>query len=101
VGTVPTRISIISPMPFWPSFDPCAKLTPVQVSTSSARIQNGGGSVPTGASYSALFLITAFISHNRKNAPTKPTSGDNNSDFPMLVAWPQSTPLVPVFGDIN
>ncbi len=39
VGTVPTRMSMISPMPFCPSFDPCAKLTPVHVSTSSARIQ--------------------------------------------------------------
>ena len=31
----PIRISMIRPMPFWPSFEPCAKLTPVQVSTSS------------------------------------------------------------------
>src|ERR1700690_3528792 len=92
---------MISPMPFCPSFDPCAKLTPVQVNTSSARIQNGGGSVPTGASYSALFLITAFISHKSRNAQTNPTIGDSTSDCPIFVACPQSTPLVPVFGDIN
>ena len=53
VGTMPTRISTISPMPFCPSFEPCAKLTPVQVSTSKARIQIGGGFSPSGAWYSA------------------------------------------------
>jgi hypothetical protein len=39
----------MSPMPFWPSFEPWAKLTPVQVNTSSARIQPGGGALPSGA----------------------------------------------------
>ena len=38
VGTVPTRISMIRPMPFCPSLDPCANETPVHVSTSSARM---------------------------------------------------------------
>jgi len=92
---------MIRPMPFWPSFDPWAKLTPVQVRSRRARIQNGGGSVPTGASYKARFLMTAFIRNNRRKAQTNPTIGDNRRDLPMLVAWPQSTPLVPVFGDIN
>ena len=41
---------MMSPMPFCPSFEPCAKLTPVQVSSSRQRIQNGGGAVPSGAS---------------------------------------------------
>ena len=50
VGTVPTRISMMRPIPFCPSFEPCAKLTPVHVSISRERIQNGGGSVPSGAS---------------------------------------------------
>ena len=38
-----------------------------------------------------------------KSSPAQinPTSGESNSDFPMLVAWPQSTPLVPVFTDIS
>src|SRR5208337_2705522 len=88
-------------MPFCPSFEPCAKLTPAEVTHSSPRIQNGGGAAPTGASYNALFLITAFIRNNRRNAQTKPTIGDSKSDFPMFVACPQSTPLVPVFGDIS
>src|ERR1035438_5517795 len=92
---------MIRPMPFCPSFDPCAKLTPVQVNNSSARIQNGGGSVPTGASYNARFLITALINVNRRNAPTNPTSGDSSNDFPIFVACPQSTPLVPVLGESN
>ena len=45
------------PMPFWPSFEPCAKLTPVQVRMSNPRIQNGGGAVPSGATYSSRFGI--------------------------------------------
>ena len=40
---------MINPMPFCPSFEPCAKLTPVQVKTSIDRIQKGGGSLPTGS----------------------------------------------------
>ena len=43
VGTVPIRISMMRPMPFCPSFEPCAKLTPVQVRTSNPRIHAGGG----------------------------------------------------------
>ena len=31
--TVPININIINPMPFWPSFEPWAKLTPVHVNT--------------------------------------------------------------------
>src|ERR1700722_12343548 len=92
---------MISPMPFWPSFDPWKKLTPVQVSISSTRIQNGGGASPTGASYSARFLITAFIKVSSRYAQTNPTIGDNSNDFPIFVACAQSTPLVPVFADIS
>ena len=39
---------MISPIPFWPSLEPCAKLTPVQVQTSRPRIQSGGGCVAGG-----------------------------------------------------
>src|SRR3984957_8403462 len=92
---------MISPMPFCPSFDPWKKLTPVQVNISSTRIQNGGGASPTGASYSARFLITAFIKVSSRYAHTNPTIGDSSRDFPIFVACAQSTPLVPVFGDIN
>jgi hypothetical protein len=49
VGTVPMRISMMSPIPFCPSFEPWKKLTPVQVATISARIGHGGGCLPSGA----------------------------------------------------
>ncbi len=50
VGTTPIRMSMMRPMPFWPSFEPCAKLTPVQVKISSALIHSGGGALDFGAS---------------------------------------------------
>ena len=40
---------MIRPMPFWPSFEPCAKLTPVQVRIRMPRIHNGGGAAPFGS----------------------------------------------------
>ena len=40
---------MMRPMPFWPSLEPWKNETPVQVSTSSARIHNGGGEVVAGA----------------------------------------------------
>src|SRR5262249_44969985 len=46
MGTVPIRISMMSPMPFCPSFEPCANETPVQVSTRMLRIHQGGGVGP-------------------------------------------------------
>ena len=42
------RISITRPMPFCPSFCPCAKLTAHDVKTSSERVPFGGGSLPGG-----------------------------------------------------
>src|SRR5262249_58215793 len=48
-GTVPIKISMISPMPFWPSLEPCANDTPVQVRIRIARIHNGGGAALSGA----------------------------------------------------
>ncbi len=38
----------MSPIPFWPSFEPCAKLTPVQVKIKIARMIAGGGLLPSG-----------------------------------------------------
>src|SRR5713226_9450266 len=92
---------MIRPIPFCPSFDPCAKLTPVQVSTSRARIQKGGGSVPTGASYNFRFLTTAFMAKSKRPATTNPTIGESRSDLPMFRAWAQSTPLVPLLADMS
>src|SRR5271169_3762112 len=89
-------MSMIRPMPFWPSFEPWEKLTPVHVRRSSARIQNGGGAFPSGAWYRRGSEITAFEIKSRTSAPTNPMSGERNSDFPMLAACAQSTPLVAV-----
>jgi hypothetical protein len=36
-------LSMINPIPFWPSFDPWAKLTPVHVRIRMPRIHGGGG----------------------------------------------------------
>ena len=101
MGTVPIRMSMIKPMPFWPSFEPWKKLTPVQVRISKPRIQNGGGSVPSGASYNFLSLTTAFKTMNSVAAIANPKTGESSSDLPMLPACAQSTPLVPDRAFIN
>ena len=77
---------MISPMPFCPSFEPCEKLTPVQVRISSPRIQNGGGSVPTGASYNRLSLITALQRSRSIAAKKKPISGEISRLSPIFSA---------------
>ena len=46
---MPIRISMIRPMPFWPSFEPWAKLTPVQVKISTLRIHRAAAVPPFGA----------------------------------------------------
>src|ERR1700719_598203 len=45
--------------------------------------------------------MTTFISSNNAAANANPKSGESSSDFPMLAACPQSTPLVPERADIN
>src|SRR5580698_7686144 len=92
---------MMRPMPFWPSFDPCANETPVQVRISRLRIQNGGGSLPFGSAYRAGTRTTAFRISSSKPAARKPTSGENSSDLPTPSAWFQSTPLVPLAPCIN
>src|SRR5664279_890354 len=94
-------MSMISPMPFCPSLEPCAKLTPVQVSTNSARIQNGGGASPSGALYSRGSWINTFDSCSSRAATANPMIGENTSDLPIFSAWSQSTPLVAVRAFIN
>src|SRR5580704_17633867 len=101
VGTVPTRISMIRPMPFCPSFDPWPKLTPVQVRTSKQRIQNGGGSVPSGASKRRGSLIRDLEMISNSAAQNNPTIGEINKVLPTFAACAQSTPLVPVFTDMS
>src|SRR5215470_17971374 len=93
---MPIRISMIRPMPFCPSFEPCAKLTAVQVRISTARIQNGGGALPSGGRYRRSFLTMAFKARSNNAAPTNPTSGEIKRDLPTAAACCQSTPLVAV-----
>src|SRR3984885_8242440 len=95
------RISMRSPIPFWPSLEPWAKLTPVQVRTSRPRIQNGGGASPLGASKSRGSLITTLISSNSRAAKTNPTTGEINNARKTVPTCDQSTPEVPVEPDIN
>src|SRR5262249_56217274 len=85
---------MINPMPFCPSLDPCAKLTPVQVRISNERIQNGGGRFPSGERYRAGSRIKYFAASKRRPAKQKPIMGDSSKEYPILVACDQSTPLV-------
>src|ERR1700689_4282773 len=87
---------MIRPMPFWPSLEPWAKDTPVQVSIRMLRIHNGGASLFFGASNSWRFLITTRSASSSSAAAANPTSGESSSDSPILVTCVQSTPLVPL-----
>jgi hypothetical protein len=49
VPATPIRMSMIRPMPFCPSLLPWKNDTPVHVSTSRARMEPGGGFLPSGA----------------------------------------------------
>src|SRR5208283_3279613 len=74
VGTVPIRINMISPMPFCPSFDPCAKLTPEQVKISRARIGQGGGVLPLGEVNSTSALSMTILANTAtRYQPAMPT----------------------------
>lgn len=70
---------MIRPMPFWPSLEPWAKETPVQVRISSPRIHSGGGVLPLGALYSWRFLTNSFSASSSRPANTKPITGDSSS----------------------
>src|ERR1700728_3543612 len=86
---------MMSPMPCCPSLEPWKKLTPVQVSTSRHRIQNGGGASPLGASKRRGSLITNLSKSNRRPERIKPTTGEIRSDRKTLPTCDQSTPEVP------
>src|ERR1700689_4852224 len=87
---------MIRPMPFWPSFEPCAKDTPPQVRISTPRIHQGGAALALGSWYRARFFTSSLSTSSNSAAQTKPTTGESSSDQPTLAAWPQSTPLVPL-----
>src|SRR6202522_1761962 len=98
VGTVPMRMSMIRPMPFWPSLEPWKKLTSVQVRIRMPRIHHGGGWSPLGSPNNAgvTFANTALRMMSRMAASAKPNSGDSSSALPMPAACDQSTPEVPL-----
>ncbi len=83
---------MISPIPFWPSFEPCAKLTPVQVDTSTARIQRGGGRSPGGGSYNSGFWTVLLSSRSRTADRVNPIKGESRSDRPTSPALLQLIP---------
>src|SRR5277367_3798145 len=92
VGTVPMRINMIRPIPFWPSFEPCAKLTPVQVKIRTIRIHQGGGRSPSGAAYSAGMRSSSLDSSSRPPARKKPIKGENTSASAVSATLDQFTP---------
>ena len=92
VGTMPTRMSTINPMPFCPSLEPCAKLTPVQVSTSNPRIHSGGGASPSGARYNAGLRSSARAASSRSAAAAKPSSGEKINALTVSSTFAQLTP---------
>ena len=92
IGAAPIMISMIRPMPFWPSLEPWANETPVQVAISSRRTGHGGGTSPLGASNRALLRITERISNSSSAAPTKPTIGEISSAFAVSASLLQLTP---------
>ena len=91
-GRTPIRISMMSPIPFWPSFEPWAKLTPVQARTSSARTPSGGGrSVGAGACSSGL-RNARRAARRASQATKKPRKGLTTSERSTWPAFAQLTP---------
>jgi hypothetical protein len=71
---------MIRPMPFCPSFEPWAKLTPVQVRIRTPRIHHGGGPVLFGSLYNSGFRATSFNASSRRPDAQKPMSGESSSE---------------------
>ena len=83
---------MISPIPFWPSLEPCAKLTPVQVSVRMLRIHSGGGEPVFGSLYNSGCFNTFLLNRSNSAAPTKPRIGEISSERPTSAALLQFTP---------
>src|SRR6266849_524316 len=89
---MPIRMSMIRPMPFCPSFEPWAKLTPAQVSINTNRIHNGGGVSPLGARYSSGLCTKSLAIRRSRAAPQNPTIGENKREQPTSPAFAQLSP---------
>jgi len=83
---------MISPMPFCPSLEPCAKLTPVHVKISRARTHGEGG-LPGSGSANSSGRRTAYLSKSSISpANTKPITGEISSAATVSWTLPQLTP---------
>ena len=60
---------MIRPMPFWPSFEPCTKLTSVQVRIRIPRIHHGGGWSPFGRR--KLGIADHEFQHHEQTPPAR------------------------------
>src|SRR5262245_34674856 len=89
---MPMRINMMSPIPFCPSFDPWAKLTPVHVSTRMERIHKGGASLDSGAVYSLGERTITFKTRSKIAEHTKPTMGETIKELKTSVVLAQFTP---------
>ena len=89
------RISMTSPTPFCPSFDPCEKLTLVHVKMSTVLIQPGGGASFFGSlkrlSPYDVFLVRLRRMNIRIMVIENPKSGETRSDNPISFAFVQFT----------
>src|SRR5215831_2823273 len=95
-------MSMIRPIPFWPSLDPCAKLTPVQVRTSKPRIHQGGDFPWAAGSYNSRFGIKSLARINSNAEQVKPTIGDTRRAVNTSWVFAQLTPSPKTWpGDIS
>ena len=77
---------MIRPIPFWPSLEPCAKLTPVQVKIRIARMIAGGGLFPSGGWNNSNWRLKIVLTNKNKiAAKAKPIKGENNNALPTLI----------------
>ena len=79
-GRATLRTSINKPIPFWPSLEPWAKLTPVHVTIRRPRTQWGGAFSGSAGSKSPG-VFKNFRKAKRMSAATpKPTIGEISRD---------------------
>ena len=92
-GSRPMRMSMMRPTPFWPSFCPWAKLTPLQVEMRMARIHPGGDlSASAGARMAGNFAKAERARSSSTEATPNPKKGETISDMPTSWTLCQLTP---------
>src|SRR5208283_3118010 len=82
------RIIMISPTPFCPSLDPCDRLTPAEVKTRTARIQDGG-LWSFGGSYNRGSRIQDRHKHSIPAARRNPNRGERSRDSATALTLPK------------